>query len=321
VLGGLTIGRPVVARAEQSERTRRLGVFKGNAYDIPEEQAEYDVFLQRLRELGWLESRNISIEYRSLVGGPDDARSFARELIGFGPDVILCRGGPALVAMLRETRTIPIVFTYITDPVASGFVANLARPGGNATGFSNQDAEIAGKWLQLLKEIASRVTRVMVTMQADAPTQLRMRDAAASAAQSLGVKLTTAAIRDLPEVERAIEAFASEPEGGLVVLPNAITVGNRERIIALAAHYRLPAVYAYPPFARKGGLISYGTDAIPQFREAAIYVDRILRGEKPGDLPVQNPTKFELLVNLKTASELGLVVPQSILARADEVIE
>jgi len=318
LLGGMMTAARAL-RAQQAQR--RIGVFKGGAYTVPQEQIEYGEFVQRLRELGWAEGRNLTLDYRFFVGEQDAARPSARELIGLGPDVIFSRGSPALLALLSETRTIPIVFAYISDPVANRFVASLAHPGGNATGFSIHDPPIAGKWLQLLKEIAPRTTRVMVIMEADQPTQLLMRDAAASAAPSLGVKLTTAVIRNLSDVEREIDAFARQPEGGLVVVPNVVTVNNAERVQALAARYRLPAVYAYPYFARSGGLISYGVNAVAQFREAARYVDRVLRGEKPADLPVQQPTKFELVINLKTAKALGLTVPPLLLVQADEVIE
>ena len=321
LVSGAAVAWPRIVAAQQAERNRRIGVLHAGAADDPQLQIELGAFVQRLRELGWTGGRNITIDYRFAAGQLDRLRAYAIELIGLGPDVILSAHGPALAALRRESRTIPIVFTYVGDPVGSGFVASLARPDGNATGFSVQEPAIAGKWLQLLKEIAPQITRVMVIMEATIANQLLMRDAAASAAPVLGVKLTTAAIRDLSEVEREIDAFAREPEGGLVVLPNGITVTNRERIFALAAQYRMPAVYSYPYFAKSGGLISYGVDPVAQFREAARYVDRILRGEKPADLPVQLPTKFELVINLKTAKALGLTIPQSLLLRADEVIE
>ncbi len=235
--------------------------------------------------------------------------------------MIISVGGQRLEALLAETKTIPIVFTLVSDPVGSGLVSNLAHPGGNATGFSSSEAPIAGKSLELLKEIAPRITRVLVLALADAPTQLVQRDAAAAAAPALGLTLATALVREITDYESEIAAFARVPGGGLVVLSNAIAAANRTRIHALAAQYRLPAVYSYPIYTQSGGLVSYGSDPIAQFHDAAGYIDKILRGEKPGDLPVKEPSRFLLVVNLKTAKALGLTVPQSLLDRADEVIE
>ncbi|HYU13531.1 MAG TPA: ABC transporter substrate-binding protein, partial [Stellaceae bacterium] len=253
--------------------------------------------------------------------GRERIRANAKELVALNPDVILSVGGPPLAALLDETRSIPIVFTHVSDPIGSGFVASLARPGGNVTGFAAQEGAIAGKWLELLKEVAPQVTRALVIMEADSRPQLLLSNAAAAAAPMLGVALITAGVREISDYEREMAAFAREPGGGLIVLPNVIANNNQERIHALAAQHRLPAVYSYPIYARTGGLISYGSDPVAEFHEAVRYIDRILRGEKPGDLPVQLPTKFLLVVNLKTAKALGLTVPQSILARADEVIE
>jgi putative tryptophan/tyrosine transport system substrate-binding protein len=242
-------------------------------------------------------------------------------LVSLGPDAIVTVGGIAAVDLLAETRSIPIVFTVVADAIGSGLVANLAHPGGNATGFVAQEAPIGGKMLQLLKEIAPQLRRSLVIMQADSPPQRVMRDAVATAAATLGLALSSAEARDLPDYDREIAAFAREPAGSLVVLSNAIVIRHVEEVHALAARYHLPAVYSYPIYARTGGLISYGSDPVVQFPEAARYVDRILRGEKPGDLPVQQPTRFTLVVNLKTATALGLTVPPALLARADEVIE
>ena len=322
--GTLAIAIPGAGRAQQAERIRRIG-YLTPATGSPEDTV--GVLLTRalvegLRELGWADGRNIAIEHRFSGSGRKRIQANAKDLVALNPDVIVSVGGPPLAALLAETRTIPIVFTAVSDPVGSGFVANLAHPGGNATGFASRgEATVAGKWLQLLKEIAPQVTRAAIVMEADSPPQIGLRDAAAAAAPSLNVTVTSVGVHDFGDVEREIGAFASQPGGGLVVLPNTIRPCNQQRIHGLAARYRLPAVYGGPFYAQSGGLIAYGSDPIAQFREAAGYVDRILRGEKPGDLPVQLPTKFELVVNLKTAKALGLTVPQSILARADEVIE
>jgi putative ABC transport system substrate-binding protein len=274
-----------------------------------------------LRELGWADGRNITIEHRYSGFGRERIRTTAKELVALKPDVILSVGGQRLAALLAETRSIPIVFTVVSDPVASGFIANLSHPGGNATGFSVSEAPIAGKWLELLKEIAPQLTRVLVLALADAPAQLVQREAVAAGAPALGLTLATGLVREITDYEREIAAFAGAPGGGLVVLSNAVASANRARIHALAAEYRLPAVYSYPIYAQSGGLISYGADPIAQFHDAAGYIDKILRGANPGDLPVQLPTRFVLVVNLKTARALGLSVPQSLLDRANEVIE
>jgi len=317
----LTLTFSSVAGAQQRERQRHIGVLTVGTAEDQVKIGQIPAFIQRLRELGWAEGQNIAIEYRFPAGQPERIRADARELVELQPDVILSTGGPALTALLDRTRTIPIIFTNITEPVSSGFVANLAHPGGNVTGFSVQEDAIAGKWLELLKTIAPQVTRALVLTEADSRPQMLMRDAVAAAAPAVGVILTTLAIHNLAEVERGIESFVHEPGGGLVVPPNGVTTPSREQIFALATHYRLPAIYSYPFFGRGGGLISYGVDTTAQFREAAVYVDRVLRGEKPGDLPVQLPTKFVPVINMRAASTLGLVVPEPLLGRADEVIE
>jgi putative ABC transport system substrate-binding protein len=323
LVGLLPIAIPASGRSQPAERIRRIG-YLTPATGAPEDLLgvlETRALVEGLRELGWVDGRNITIEHRFSGSGRERVRTNAKELVEQNPDVILSVGGPPLAALLVETRTIPIVFTLVSDPVGSGFVANLARPGGNVTGFAAQEGAIAGKWLELLKEVAPQVIRVAVLMEADSPPQLVLRDAVAAAAASLKITLATVGVRDLSDVEREIGAFASEPGGGVVVLPNTITVNNQQRIHALAAQYRLPAVYSYPIYAQTGGLISYGTNPVAQFRDAAGYIDRILRGEKPGNLPVQLPTRFVLVINLKTAKALGLTIPPAILARADEVIE
>jgi putative ABC transport system substrate-binding protein len=277
-------------------------------------------FARRLGEQGWVEGRNLTIDYRFPTGHPERIRESARELVQLQPDVILSTGGPALAALLDQTRTIPIVFTNVSEPIGSAFVTNLAHPGGNATGFSVQESAIAGKWLEMLKTVAPQVARAVIIVEADSKPQLLMRDAVAVAAPALGVTITSLAVHDLLEVERGVEDLVKEPADGLVVLPNGVTTPNREQIYALAERFHLPAVYAYPFFARGGGLLSYGVDTVAQFREAAVYVDRILRGEKPGNLPVQLPTKFTLVVNMRAAKAIGLTVPEALLDRADEVI-
>lgn len=323
VVGLLPIAIPVAAEAQPAERVRRIG-YLTSATGSPEDTVgvlQTRALVEGLRDLGWADGRNIVLEHRFSGSGRKRIQANAKELVALNPDVILSVGGLSLAALLAETRTIPIVFTVITDPVANGFVANLAHPGGNVTGFAVSEAEIAGKWLELLKEIAPSVTRAMVLMLADRPPQLVLRNAVAAAASSLGVTLVTASVREVADYDREIEAFARQPNGGLIVLSNVILGNNQGRVHALAAQYRLPAVYSYPIYAQSGGLISYGADLIAQFRPAAGYIDKILRGEQPGNLPVQLPTRFVLAVNLKTAGALGLTVPQSIIARADEVIE
>ncbi len=314
---------PVVGWAQQADRIRRIGYFTA-ATGAPDDLfrvLQTRALVEGLRQLGWVDGRNVTIEHRFSGSGRKRIEANAKELVALKPDVILSVGGQRLAALLAETRTIPIVFTVVGDPVGSGFIASLGHPGGNATGFSINEAPIAGKWLGLLKEIAPHVTRAMVLMLADAMPQQLLAEAVAAAAPSLGVSVVTTPIHDLAEAENGIAAFAREPGGGLVVLSNAIVADNQERIHALAAQHRLPAVYSFPIYAQSGGLISYGADPFVQFRAAAGYIDKILRGEKPGDLPVQLPTRFELVVNLKTAKVLGLTVPPSLLARADEVIE
>jgi putative tryptophan/tyrosine transport system substrate-binding protein len=322
LLGGAAMIAPATG-VLAADRIRRIGYFTTATGD-PDELLgvlETRALVEGLRELGWADGRNMTIDHRFSGYGHERIGTRAKELVAQKPDVILSVGGRRLGALLAETQTIPIVFTLVSDPVGSGFIPNLAHPGGNATGFSSSEVPIAGKWLELLKEIDPQITRVLVLALADAPSQLVQRDAAATAAPALGLTLATALVRETTDYEREIAAFAGAPGGGLVVLSNAIAAANREKIYALAAQYRLPAVYSYPIYAQGGGLISYGSDPVAQFHDAAGYIDKILRGEKPGDLPVQQPTRFVLAVNLKTAKALGLTVPQSLLDRADEIIE
>ena len=278
-------------------------------------------FRQALEKLGWTDGRNVRIDYRWGDADPGRIRAHAKELVGLKPDVILVSTALALQPLLQETRSIPIVFTQIADPVGAGLVASLARPGGNITGFTVAEFSMYGKLLEVLKEVAPNVTRVAIISNPDQIPQAGMLRAIEAAAPAFRVQVTVAGARNVAEIERAIDQFAREPNGGLIVLPNPVTIGNRKLVIAMAARHRLPAAYAFRYFVADGGLISYGIDLADQYRQAASYVDRILRGEKPADLPVQQPTKFELVVNLKTAKALGLEIPPTLLARADEVIE
>jgi putative ABC transport system substrate-binding protein len=271
--------------------------------------------------LGWTVGRNVRIEYRWGAGDAELFRRYASELVALAPDVILAGGGAVVPSLLQATRTVPIVFTGTPDPVGAGFVESLARPGGNATGFTIYEYGISGKWLELLKEIAPHVTRAAVIRDPTIAAGLGQWGAIQSVAPSLGVELRPLGVRDAGEIERAITAFAHSPNGGLIVTGSALAIVHRELITTLAARYRLPAVYTLPLMANAGGLISYGPDSIDPYRRAAGYVDRILKGEKPADLPVQAPTRYELVINLKTAKALGLTVPATLLARADEVIE
>jgi putative ABC transport system substrate-binding protein len=292
-----------------------------SAADDPEFQARLTAFVQGLAQLGWLDGRNIRIDTRWGVGDADRIRKYVAELLALAPDVILASSSGALAPLLQATRTVPIVFTTVADPVGAGYVESLARPGGNATGFLVWEYSIAAKWLELLKEIAPRVTRAMVLREsaiAAGPGQFGVIQAAAP---SLGVDLRVADLRDAGEIERAVTTFAQGSNGGLIVTGSPGALTHRTLIVALAARHRLPAVYAVRVFAVDGGLISYGPDSVEQYRRAAGYVDRILKGEKPADLPVQAPTRYELLINIRTAKALGIDVPPTLLARADEVIE
>jgi ABC-type uncharacterized transport system substrate-binding protein len=320
-VGGAAVAWPLAAGAQQPERMRRISVLMAVTERDPESQFRVNAFEAGLRELGWVEGRNLWIEYR-WAPKPDLLRRQAAELIAAAPDLILATSTPVLATLLRESATLPLVFVQVTDPIGSGFVPNLARPGGNVTGFTSFEFSIGGKWLETLIEIAPTVTRVAVIFNPKtapyAPAFLRPIEAAAS---SFAVKPMAAAAADVAGVEAAIEAFARTASGGLIVLPDVSTANGRDLIIALAARYRLPAIYPYRFYAASGGLLSYGTEVGDVYRRAAAYVDRILKGAKPAELPVQAPTKFELVLNLKTAKMLGLDVTPTLLARADEVIE
>jgi ABC-type uncharacterized transport system substrate-binding protein len=321
LLGGAAVSWPLAARAQQRDGMRRVGVLSSLAADDPETQARHAAFLQGLQEWGWATGRNVQIDYRWGAGDPDRFRKYAVELVALAPDVILATGTPVTAALLQATRSVPIVFVVVPDPVANGFVESLARPGGNATGFTVYEYGLGGKWLELLKEIAPHVTRAAVLRDPAIASGIGQLAAIQGVAPSFGVELILVDVRDAPEIERAVTAFAREANGSLIVLPSASAIVHRDLIITLAARYKLSAVYSARYFVTGGGLISYGPDTIDPHRRAAGYVDRILRGEKPADLPVQAPTKYELVINLKTAKALGLDVPASVLARADEVIE
>jgi len=312
---------PLAAAAQQPERMRRIGVFNSLAADDPEAQARYTAFLQTLQELGWTDRRNVRIETRFGGGDPERIRRFAAELVALNPDVILATGGVTVAPLIQLTRTIPIVFVIVPDPVGAGFVDSLARPGGNATGFLMLEFSLSGKWLELLKQVAPGVARAAILRDHTIPAGMGQFGAIQAVAPSLGVDVTAVNVRDAPEIERSLEAFARSAHGGLVVTASALAAVHRDVIIASAARHKLPAVYYERNYAAAGGLISYGPDFVDEYRRAAGYVDRILKGEKPADLPVQAPTKYELVINLKTAKALGLDVPESLLARADEVIE
>jgi ABC-type uncharacterized transport system substrate-binding protein len=312
---------PLAARAQQRERMRRIGVFMPGAADNTEYEARNAAFLQGLSEFGWTVGRNVRIDYRWGAGDVERYRAFAEELVALAPEVILGNGTATVSALRKVTRTVPIVFANITDPIGSGLVASLPRPGGNVTGFTTFELGFSGKWLELLKEIAPGVAHAAVMRDSAIASQIGLLGGIQSVAPSLGVELTPVDLRDADEIERAVTSFARQPGGGLIVLPAARAVLHRELIVTLAARHHLPAVYPFRIHSANGGLMSYGADTVDVYRQAAGYVNRILKGEKPSDLPVQAPTKYELVVNLKTAKALGLTVPLTLLARADEVIE
>jgi putative ABC transport system substrate-binding protein len=322
VIAGSAVAWPLAARAQQpGERMRRIGMLMGIAADDLAGQARLAAFLQGLQQLGWIEGRNVRIDIRWGAGNAERNRGFAAELVALAPDVILAHSSAALAPLLQQTRSIPIVFTVVADAVGAGYVDSLARPGGNATGFINWEYSIGGKWLELLKEIAPAATRVAVLRETSTAAGPGQFAAIQAVAPSRGVELRPVDVRDPGEIESTITRFAQGSNGGLIVTGSAPAGVHRKLIIGLAARHKLPAVYANRFFIAEGGLLSYGTDFIDQHRRAAAYVDRILKGEKPADLPVQAPTKYELAINLKTAKALGIEVPPMLLARADEVIE
>ena len=318
LLGG-TAAWPLAARAQQP---RRIGVLM-SAYSQTdrEGQARIGAFLDTFQRLGWFDGRNVQIQYRWDAGDADRIKASAAELVHSAPDVIVVVAGPALVELQRITSMIPIVFTQVFDAVGGGLVAGLARPGGNVTGFQNFEPAMGGKWLGVLKEAAPNLNRVAVLYGSDSAASVAAVHATEAVAPSLGFTVTAVDVHDAGAIEGAVAKFADQPDGGLIVVPHPRTVANRASIIILAARHRLPAIYPFRYFATEGGLMSYGADQIDQWRGAAVYVDRILRGEKPGELPVQAPTKYELVVNLRTAKALGLNIPPAFPLRADEVIE
>jgi putative ABC transport system substrate-binding protein len=312
---------PVVARAQQAGRTRRVGVFLTLAVDDPQSKSDMAAFLQVLAERGWIEGRNLQLDYRVGLGDSSNIRKYAAELVALAPDVIFVIGTANAGTLLQATRSVPIVFVFVADPVGAGFVDSLTRPGGNATGFLQFEYGLSGKWLELLKQIAPEVRRVAVIRDPAITAGIGQFGAVQAMAPSLGLDVSPINVRDAREIERAIGSFASSSNGGLIVTGSALAAVHRELIIALAARHRLPAVYFQSAFASAGGLISYGSNIVDQCKRAASYVDRILRGEKPADLPVQAPIKYETVINLKTAKALGLTVPETLLATADEVIQ
>jgi putative tryptophan/tyrosine transport system substrate-binding protein len=319
LLGSAAAVWPVATRAEQSERMRRIGVLMNISADDPEAQSRMTAFVQGLQQSGWTDGRNMRIDTRWAAGDADRYHRYAEELLALAPDVILASATPSVQALQQATRTVPIVFANVGDPVGMGLVESVARPGGNTTGFSAFELGFGAKWLELLKEIAPRLTRVAVLRDLTiGPAQL---SAIQAVAPSFGVELSPVGVRDADEIERTIAAFARSSNAGMIVTASTSALIHRRLIVMLAARHRLPAVYSYRYFATTGGLISYGVNPIDMYRRAASYVDRILRGEKPADLPVQAPTKYELVINLKTAKALDLEVPDRLLARADEVID
>jgi putative ABC transport system substrate-binding protein len=312
-----------IAHAQQAERVRRIG-YLTLATGSPENVAgvtQIRAVVDGLRRFGWVDGRNVTIDHRFTGSGRERSSAVANELVAANPEVILSVGALPTSAALSATRTIPVVFVMIADPVGAGFVTNLVHPGGNATGIAVGEARIAGQWLQLLKELAPQMRRVLVPIQADSPAQELLRDSVATAAPPLQVTVVAPAVRELADFQREIDAFAQEPGGGLILLPTPIVASNQEAVQALAMRHRLPAIYSNPIFAKTGALIAFGADPVTTLGQAAGYVDKILRGAKPGDLPVEEPKKFALTVNLRTAKALGLTVPQTVLAQADEVIE
>ena len=320
LLGGAAAW-PLSVRAQQGERVRRIGVLMILDVDDTESSARVAALTQALQQLGWTAGRNVQIEYRWGADSGDQAGTHAAELVALAPDVILTVGVPALAAVKKVTSTVPIVFVNIVDPVGAGFVESLARPGGNTTGFISYEYGTSAKWLELLKQIAPGVTRVAVLRDAGISSGIGQYAVIQAAAPSFGVELRPVDVGGADEIERAVAAFASSSNGGMIVTSSPSAAAHRVAIVALAARHRLPTVYSFRYLATSGGLISYGPDTTDPFRRAAGYIDRILKGAKPADLPVQAPTKYELVVNLKTAKALGLDVPASVLARADEVIE
>jgi putative ABC transport system substrate-binding protein len=321
LIGGAAAAWPFVARAQQGERMRRIGVLMGLTEDDPETKARLSAFRQGLEKRGWSEGRNVRIDYR-FAPASAQVQVLAEELVALQPDVIFAHSTPVTAALQRESRTIPIVFAGVSDPIGSGFVASLPRPGGNITGVMQYEASVTGKWLAMLKEIAPNLVRAAFVANPRTATFYNYYlQAAEAAAPSVGIEPVSTLVENATDIEPAIASFVSAPNGGLVLIPDVTTLVHRDLMIAIAARHRIPAVYSSRVFVEAGGLMSYGNDLVDSFRQAAAYVDRILRGDKPADLPVQAATKFETVINLKTAKALGLIVPPGLLVAADEVIE
>ncbi|HEY4735928.1 MAG TPA: ABC transporter substrate-binding protein [Xanthobacteraceae bacterium] len=322
LLGGVAAARPLVAHAQQGDRMRRLGILMAGAESDPQYQADVAVFREGLQKLGWVDGQNIRIEVRWAGFNAETMRRYAKELIALQPDLILSNDTPTTATLLQQTRTVPIVFATVADPVGSGFVASFARPGGNATGFAVYEASLGGKWLELLKETVPNISRVVVIFNpATAPFAEYLFKSINDAARSFGVEVSVAHVHDVSELETVVATQAREPNSGLIVLNEDFMIAHRVEIISLAARYGLPAVYPFRFFAELGGLISYGVDLNDNFRRAVPYADRVLRGAKPSELPVQAPVKFELVINLKTAKAISIDIPLQLKQRADEVIE
>jgi putative tryptophan/tyrosine transport system substrate-binding protein len=321
LLGGAATAWPIAARAQQAEQMRRIGVLMAYAENDPEAQAFVTAFREALQKLGWVEGRNIRTETRWGTGDAEALQQSTKELLALQPEVILAANTPATASLLGQTRVVPMVFATVVDPVGSGFVAGYPRPGGNATGFTINEPTMTGKWLELLKEVAPRIGRAAALFHPETARNIDIyMNPFKAAAVSLGIEAILAPVRDTPDIEAAVAAQARAPNSGLVIMPGAFTTARRAEITSLAARYRLPAIYPYRLYPELGGLLSYGIDLLDNYRRAAVYVDRILKGTKPSDLPVQAPVKFELVINLKTAKALGLDVPPTLLA-PDEVIE
>jgi putative tryptophan/tyrosine transport system substrate-binding protein len=322
LLGGAAAGWPIAARAQQPDRMRRIGWMDSFREDDANAQARLKAFQQVMEKLGWTVGGNLAIDYRWNLFDVERARIAGAEILNLAPDVVLCGGTPSALAMQRATRTVPIVFAFVTDPVGQGIVSNLARPGGNLTGFSYFEPAVAAKWLELLKEIAPRITRVAFMFNpVSSPYSPSYYQSILAAAPMFAVEPSTAVVHEMADVEQMMTRLGREPGSGIIFSPDAFIYKNRKEIIELAARHRLPAIYGLPGSAAEGGLIYYVVDIVDLSRKAAAYIDRVLRGEKPGDLPVQFPTKFELSINLRTAKALGLAVPNTLLVSADEVIE
>jgi putative ABC transport system substrate-binding protein len=321
LFGGALAAQPLAVHAKQGDRVPRIGMLMALTRDDADGQARNEAFLQALRQLGWIDDRNVRIDYRWSAGDADRIRKDAAELVALAPDAILTNGAAGVAPLLEATRTVPVVFVLVADPVGAGFVSSLAHPSGNATGFVAVEYNIGGKWLELLKDMAPSMTRVAVVRDPAVSAGIGLLGAVQSAAASLGVKVVPVDVRDPSGIERAITAFTNKSNGGLLVTASAQALAHRDLIVGLARQYRLPAIYFSTSFVTAGGLASYNPDILDQYRRAAGYIDRILKGEKPADLPVQTPTKYNLVINLKTAKALGLSIPLTLLATADEVIE